>query len=90
MTDLEQLSGGHGDWDFLDLASGAQTSKNYQFLYVASDTVFTALNDTMGDVFDDKDLAGKTIPAGSRIQPRRGGVVTDVTVASGSVFAYYN
>lgn len=75
------LQGGNGG-HVLNSGEGAQTGKNYRWIQMIEDTVFTTLTDaTLTNVAD---LQGITHLAGTGI----GGNFTAVTVASGTCIAY--
>lgn len=89
MDNSSKLIGQNGGL-FIDSSA---TNQDIYSIYVCSDAVFTVLKeadkkgDTGTDAISPMNLSGKTIPAGTIITPYKN-IFTDVTVSSGSVFAY--
>lgn len=75
------IQGGNGG-HVLNSGEGAQTGKNYRWIQMIEDTVFTTI--TGSNLTNTADLAGITHLAGTGI----GGNFTAVTVASGTCIAY--
>lgn len=90
MDDLSKLSGENG-CIFID---NSVTNQQIYQLYVASDAVFTVLNEavvsggTETDLMTTMNLTGKTIPAGSILTSRNKGF-SDISVSSGKLIGYF-
>jgi hypothetical protein len=80
-NDAFLLQGGNGG-HVLNSGEGVQTGKNYRWIQMVEDTVFTTI--TGSNLTNTADLAGITHLAGTGI----GGNFTAVTVASGTCIAY--
>jgi len=85
---IDWLNGGYIDQILVDSASGALTGQDFGLLYVASPTVFTALNDGTNNLLTKYNLTGKTVPAGVLIAGVDGRTITQVTISSGQLMAY--
>lgn len=73
---------GQGGGILITSANGAITGK-FRWLQFITDTVLS--NIVVSNIEDIDTLGGITIPAGIGI----GGMITEITVTSGSVIAYY-
>ena len=73
---------GQGGGQYINSSIGVVTG-NFRWVQVITDTVFTDL--VSSNINASGDIAGSTVPAGIGI----GGKFSTITLASGSVIAYY-
>ena len=83
---LQQLLGGNGTMEFID---AAVSGKAYDYLIVNSACSLTTLTDSSGaNLVSLYNFSGKTISAGNIIIPAKGGKITAVTPAAGTLIGY--
>ncbi len=87
MTETNNLIGGNGT----EFITTAEKGKEYLYLVVNEDTVFTTITGTQNtNILFDLKIEGNIIRQGMIIRPRNGELIQSVSITSGSVFGIIN